>query len=225
MSVVKSDVVTKKKPEKSLLAKAVRKFGRSHGKISVRHKGGGHKRRFRIVDFRQQKAGVEGRVAAIEKDPNRSALLALVHYVDGDKRYVLASDGMQTGSTVMTAEEAPIAPGNRLKLKNIPAGYTVSNVELTPGKGGQLMRSAGTGATLMGVDGAYAQLKLASGEVRRINKECFATVGSMGNSEHNLKRIGKAGKGRWLGRRPTVRGTVMNPVDHPHGGGEGRQPI
>lgn len=225
MSVVKPDDVTDKKPEKSLMAKLSKKSGRSHGKISVRHKGGGHKRRYRIVDFRQEKSGVEGKVVAIEKDPNRSSLIALVQYVDGDKRYVLAGEGMKQGSTVMAAENAPVAPGNRLKLKNIPVGYTVSNVELVPGKGGQIIRSAGSSATLMGVDGKYAQLKLASSEIRLVNKECYATIGRIGNPEHNLRRIGKAGRSRWLNRRPTVRGTVMNPVDHPHGGGEGRQPI
>lgn len=225
MSVVKSKHVSKKRPEKSLLAHSTKKAGRSHGKISVRHQGGGHKQRYRIVDMRQSKLDVTGKVVAIEKDPNRSSFIALIQYSDGDKRYILATEGILEGSQVIVAEAAPVQPGNRLKLKNIPSGYVISNIEIAPGKGGQMIRSAGSGATLMGLDANYAQIKLASGEIRLINKECYATIGRVSNGEHNLVRIGKAGKSRWMNKRPVVRGTAMNPVDHPHGGGEGRQPI
>lgn len=225
MSVVKPDNLTDKKPEKSLLAKCSQKGGRSLGKISVRHKGGGHKQRYRLVDFKQDKFNVPGKIVAIEKDPNRSALIALVFYRDGEKRYVLATAGMEAGKEILTAENAPVKAGNRTKLKNIPVGTVISNLEMFPGKGGQMIRSAGSGATLMATDEKMAQVKLSSCEIRLVNKECYATVGQVSNFEHNAIRIGKAGKSRWLGIRPTVRGTVMNPVDHPHGGGEGRQPL
>lgn len=225
MSVVKSEHISKKRPEKKLLAHNVKKAGRSHGKISVRHQGGGHKQRYRIIDTKQKKLGVNGTIIAIERDPNRSSYIALVKYDDGDKRYILATDGVYTGSQIIVSESAPVQIGNRLKLKNIPSGYVISNIEVVPGKGGQVIRSAGSGATIMGHDEKYAQIKLASGEVRLINRECYATIGRISNGEHNLMRVGKAGKSRWMNKRPAVRGTAMNPVDHPHGGGEGRQPL
>ncbi len=225
MSIVKPDMLTDRKPEKSLLAPLNKKSGRSNGKISVRHKGGGHKRMYRLVDFKMDKFDIPGKIAAIEKDPNRSALIALVHYVDGEKRYVLATEGMKVGQTILSGEKSPIEIGNRLPLKNIPVGTVISNIEIKIGKGGQMVRSAGSGATIMAAEGKYAQLKLASSEVRLVNMECYATIGQVSNFEHSAERIGKAGRARWMGRRPTVRGSAMNPVDHPHGGGEGRQPI
>jgi len=222
MSVVKPDKLTDKKPEKSLLLKFSKKSGRSHGKISVRHKGGGHKRKFRLVDFKQDKIGIPGKVVSIEKDPNRSALIALVNYKDGEKRYVLASEGMKKGKEIITSGKTSIKNGNRMKLKNIPVGTIISNIEMIPGRGGQIIRSAGAGAVLMAVDKDMAQVKMASGEIRAVKKECYATLGQVSNFEHNAVKIGKAGRKRWMGTRPTVRGTAMNPVDHPHGGGEGR---
>lgn len=225
MSIVKPDDLTDKKPEKSLLSKKKHKSGRSHGKISVRHKGGGHKQRYRLVDFKQDKIDVPGTIIAIEKDPNRSALIALVSYKDGEKRYILATEGMKKGSVVVAGEKASVKKGNRLKLKNIPAGTIICNIEMISGKGGQIIRSAGSGATLMGIDEKLAQIKQASGEVRLIDCECYATIGQVSNFEHNAVIIGKAGRNRWKGKRPGVRGSAMNPVDHPHGGGEGRQGI
>jgi len=225
MSIVKPDEISNKKPEKSLLTKLTKISGRSGGKISVRHRGGGHKRRYRIVDFRQNKLGIVGKVTAIEKDPVRSALIALVVYADGEKRYILATEGVKIGSQIITDKKAPFKNGNRMQLKNIPVGTIVSNVELTVGKGGQLARSAGTGISLMGIDEKKVQLKLASGEIRLVNGECYATIGQVSNFENSAVKIGKAGRKRWLGFRPTVRGSVMNPVDHPHGGGEGKQGV
>jgi large subunit ribosomal protein L2 len=225
MSVVLPDGVTKKAPEKSLLAPKPKKAGRSHGKISVRHQGGGHKRRYRIIDFKQNKFGIPGRIAALEKDPNRSALIALIFYVDGEKRYVLATNGMKVGQTIVASPEAPIENGNRTLLRNIPAGTTICNIEMKIGKGGQIVRSAGSQAKLMALDGELAQVKLASGEIRLIPKDCYATLGQVSNFEHSAVRIGKAGRARHMNRRPAVRGSAMNPVDHPHGGGEGRQPL
>lgn len=225
MSVVKPDGVTDVKPEKSLLAALSKKSGRSHGKISTRHKGGGHKRRYRMVDFKQNKWGVPGKIMTLEKDPNRSALIALIHYRDGEKRYILAVEGMAVGQEVVSEENAPIVKGNRLKLKNIPAGTVISNVEMIVGKGGQMVRGAGCGATLMSIDEKMAQIKMTSGEIRLIHNECYATIGRVSNFEHSAETIGKAGRNRWLGKRPAVRGSAMNPVDHPHGGGEGRQGI
>lgn len=225
MSVVKPDDLTDKKPEKKLLAKLSKKAGRASGKIAVRHQGGGHKRRYRLVDFKQNKIDVPGKIIAIEKDPNRSALIALVSYMDGDKRYILATEGMKKGVMIVSSEKAEIKKGNRTKLKNIPSGTIISNVELVIGKGGQIVRSAGSGATLMAVDGKMAQIKMASGEIRLISGDCFATIGQVSNFEHGVERIGKAGRSRWKGVRPTVRGSAMNPVDHPHGGGEGRQGV
>lgn len=225
MSVIKPEGVTNKKPEKSLLTSLNKSAGRAGGKISVRHRGGGHKRRYRIIDFKQDKLGVSGKVVAIEKDPNRSALLALVVYADGEKRYILASEGMEVGKTIIADKVSSFDKGNRMQLKNIPVGTALCNVELTIGKGGQLARSAGSSVLLMGLDGNKAQLKMASGEIRLINSDCFATIGQVSNFEHGVEKIGKAGRKRWLGFRPTVRGSAMNPVDHPHGGGEGRQGV
>lgn len=225
MSIVKPDGITDKAPEKSLLASHKKMAGRSGGKISVRHQGGGHKRRYRIVDFRQDKLNIPGKIAHLEKDPNRSGLIALVHYADGEKRYILATDGMKQGQQVIAGEMVPVVNGNRMLLKNIPAGTTICNIELKIGKGGQIVRSAGSQAILMALDGPMAQVKLASGEIRLVSKECYATLGQVSNFEHSAERIGKAGRSRWLNRRPHVRGSAMNPVDHPHGGGEGRQPI
>ncbi len=225
MSLVKPEELTDKKPEKKLLAKFSKKSGRSHGKISVRHKGGGHKRRYRLVDFKQDKLGVVGKIKAIEKDPNRGALIALVHYRDGEKRYILTSEGMKVGMDIVADKKTPIKNGNRMMLANIPAGMIVSNVEMISGKGGQLARGAGSGVTVMGTDKGMVQLRMPSGEIRLIRGECFATLGRVSNFEHSVERIGKAGRNRWKGKRPAVRGTVMNPVDHPHGGGEGRQGV
>ncbi|QQS61577.1 MAG: 50S ribosomal protein L2 [Candidatus Moraniibacteriota bacterium] len=226
MSIVRSKIVSYvAKPIRSLLAVVNKKSGRAGGKISVRHRGGGNKRKYRVIDFRQIKFGVEGKIVQIERDPNRSAFIALVFYADGDKKYILATEDMKVGSSLLCGESAPVAPGNRMPLKNIPSGYFVCNVEMFPGKGGQMARSAGSKVQLMGFDDKYAQLKLTSGETRLINKECYATIGKVSNFEHGSIRVGKAGKSRHLGRRPTVRGSAMNPVDHPHGGGEGRQPI
>ncbi len=225
MSIVKPDNLTDRKPEKSLLVSLTKKAGRAGGKISVRHRGGGHKRRYRLVDFKQDKYDIPAKVVSIEKDPNRSALIALVVFADGEKRYILATEGMKVDQKILISENAPIAEGNRLQLRNIPTGTTVCNVEMTIGKGGQIVRSAGAGATLMAVEKGYAQLKMPSGEIRLVNARCFATVGQVSNFEHSSQRLGKAGRSRWKRRRPHVRGSAMNPVDHPHGGGEGRQPI
>lgn len=226
MSVVKSEAVDeKRRPEKSLLAKMKSRAGRSWGKISVRHQGGGHKKRYRRVDFFQDKFGVPGRVAALEKDPNRSAFIALVNYRDGEKRYVLAAEGLKVGDEIVNGPDAPIKTGNRTKVKNIPVGTIISNCELFPGRGGQTARSAGSGAVLSAVEEKTAQIRMASGEIRLVSNECYATIGAVSNFEHNAINIGKAGRKRWMGVRPAVRGTVMNPVDHPHGGGEGRQGI
>ncbi len=225
MSIVKSSMITDKKPEKTLLAKLTKKAGRSGGKISVRHQGGGHKQRYRIVDFKQDKFGIPGRIAAIERDPVRSAFIALIYYVDGEKRYILATEGMKVDQVIVSGEEAPIKTGNRTKLKNIPVGTIISNLELFPGKGGQVVRSAGSGATLTAVDEKTAQIKMPSGEIRLVSNECYATIGQTSNFEHSSIKIGKAGRRRHMGWRPSVRGSAMNPVDHPHGGGEGRQGI
>jgi large subunit ribosomal protein L2 len=225
MSIVKPDNLTDKKPEKSLIASMTRKSGRSNGKISTRHKGGGHKRRYRLVDFKQQKFDIPGKIVAIEKDPNRSALIALVSYKDGDKKYILATEDMKAGMEIIVSAKAPIKKGNRTILKNIPYGTIISNIELVAGKGGQIIRSAGSGATLMAIDGKMAQLKMSSGEIRMVGENCYATIGRVSNFEHSAERIGKAGRSRWKRKRPAVRGTAMNPIDHPHGGGEGRQGV
>jgi large subunit ribosomal protein L2 len=225
MSIVKSSMVTDKNPEKFLLAKRVRKAGRSGGKISVRHQGSGHKQRYRIIDFLQNKFGVSGKVTAIERDPVRSAFIALINYRDGEKRYILAAEGMKVGQEIVSEENAPIKIGNRTKVKNIPVGTIIFNVELFPGKGGQIIRSAGSGAVLTAVEKEIATLKMSSGEIRIVSSECYATIGQASNFEHNSINVGKAGRKRHLGVRPGVRGSAMNPVDHPHGGGEGRQPL
>ncbi|MDE2740228.1 MAG: 50S ribosomal protein L2 [Gemmatimonadota bacterium] len=216
--------LTRSKPEKSLLAAAVSKSGgrNNQGRMTMRRRGGGHKRRYRVIDFKRTKLGVPGRVAAIEYDPNRSAFIALIVYADGDKRYILAPLGLKVGVEISAGPDAPIRVGNALPLANIPLGATVHNVELNPGRGGQLARSAGAEVQLLGREGGRAQLRLPSGENREVPVQCMATLGQVGNIEHANIVIGKAGRSRWLGRRPKVRGVVMNPVDHPHGGGEGR---
>ena len=225
MSIVKSDILYSGKPEKGLTVGMKSKAGRSGGKISVRHQGGGHKQQYRIIDFKQTKFGIPGKIASIERDPVRSGFIALVNYRDGEKKYILASEGMVSGKEIICDENAPIKLGNRTKVKNIPTGTILCNVELFPGKGGQIARSAGSGVALNAVDESVAQLKMSSGEIRIVDKECYATIGQVSNFEHNAIDIGKAGRSRWMGRRPSVRGSAMNPVDHPHGGGEGRQGI
>lgn len=218
-----ADLTAQKKPQKSLV-KPLRKTGgrNNQGKITAGHRGGGHKRRYRIIDFRRNKDGVPAKVNSIEYDPNRSARIALLHYADGDKRYILAPDGLKAGDRVENGPEAPPTTGNALPLKNVPLGTVVHNVELLPGQGGVLCRSAGTSATLVAREANWAQITLPSGEIRRVPAACRATIGKVGNADHMGIRLGKAGRKRWLGRRPHVRGTAMNPVDHPHGGGEGR---
>ena len=218
--------ITASKPEKSLLAPLTRKGGRNNqGKLTVRHQGGGHKRQYRIIDFKRVKDGIPGRVATIEYDPNRSANIALINYLDGEKRYILAPKNLEVGMEIMSGVDADIKVGNALPLANIPVGTVIHNIELKPGKGGQLVRSAGTSAQVLGKEGRYVLVRLNSGEVRMILATCRATIGQVGNEQHELINIGKAGRSRWLGKRPTVRGSVMNPNDHPHGGGEGRSPI
>lgn len=226
MSVSEFQEITAVEPEKSLLAPLHSKAGRNNqGRISVRHRGGGHKRKYRIIDFKRNKDGVPGRVASIEYDPNRTANIALIHYADGEKRYIIAPEGLKVGAEIQSGADADIQVGNALPLQNIPVGTEIHNIELRPGKGGQLVRAAGTEAQLLGKEGKYVSVRLSSGEVRRILATCRATVGTVGNADHELIRIGKAGRQRWLGRRPHVRGVVMNPNDHPHGGGEGKAPI
>jgi large subunit ribosomal protein L2 len=217
------DDLHKGEPYEPLLASKASTGGRNnHGRITVRHKGGGHRRRYRVIDFKRDKDGVPGQVERIEYDPNRSAHLALVLYGDGERRYILAPRRCKAGQAIQSGTEAPIKPGNSMPLKNIPVGTLVHCVELKPGKGGQLARSAGNSAQIVARDGAYASLRLRSGEMRRVHVSCRATVGEVGNYEHNLGKLGKAGAKRWRGVRPTVRGVAMNPVDHPHGGGEGK---
>ncbi|SHF09933.1 LSU ribosomal protein L2P [Seinonella peptonophila] len=218
--------ITTDKPEKSLLAPLVRKAGRNNqGRLTMRHQGGGHKRKYRVIDFKRNKDGIPGKVATIEYDPNRSANIALLHYADGEKRYILAPHGLKVGMEVMSGPDADIRVGNALPLKDIPAGTTIHNIELKPGRGGQMVRAAGTSAQLLGKEKKYAIIRLTSGEMRMVLLTCRATIGQVGNLDHELINIGKAGRSRWLGKRPTVRGSVMNPSDHPHGGGEGRAPI
>jgi large subunit ribosomal protein L2 len=212
-----------KKPEKNLTSGRKERAGRdSNGRISVRHKGGGHKRRYRDIDFKRDKIGVQGVVHSMEYDPNRSANIALIFYKDGDKRYIIAPKGLAVGAAVVSGPNAPIEVGNALPLENIPLGFTVYNIELTYGKGGQMARSAGTGALIAAKEGDYVTIKLPSGEMRMVFKKCYATIGTVGNEDHMNTTLGKAGRKRWLGVRPTVRGMSMNPVDHPHGGGEGK---
>jgi large subunit ribosomal protein L2 len=218
--------ITKSKPEKSLLSPLKKKGGRSNqGKITVRHRGGGSKRRLRLIDFKRDKLGVPGRVAAIEYDPNRSARIALIFYADGEKRYILAPNDLSVDDVIKSGEDAELKPGNALPLKSIPTGTMIHNIEMQPGKGGQLVRSAGAAAQLMAKEGDYALIRMPSSEVRRIRSNCLATIGQVGNLDHRSISLGKAGRKRWLGIRPTVRGSAMNPNDHPHGGGEGRSPI
>jgi len=226
MSVSDFDDVTRSTPERSLVRPMQRLSGRNNqGRITVRHRGGGHKRRYRLIDFRRDKVGVPGRVTSIEYDPNRSARIALIIYADGEKRYILAPLGLKVGAQLMAGPEAEVRVGNSMPLNNIPLGTLVHNVELQPGKGGQLARSAGTAAQLMAKEGDYAQIRLPSGEVRRVPLVCMATVGQVGNTDHANINLGKAGRKRWMGWRPTVRGVAMDPNSHPHGGGEGRSPI
>ena len=218
--------ITKTTPEKTLLESQSHTAGRnSYGHITVRHRGGGHKQKYRVVDFKRIKDGVKATVKSIEYDPNRTANIALIHYSDGVKSYILAPKGLEVGQIIESGKDADIKPGNALLLSDIPVGTTIHNVELKPGKGGQLGRSAGTSIQLLGRDGKYSLVRLPSGEVRMILSTCRASIGSIGNEQHELIKIGKAGRKRWLGMRPTVRGSVMNPNDHPHGGGEGKAPI
>ena len=225
MSVSTFEEITKTEPQKSLTEPLKKHAGRNnHGHITTRHRGGGHKRRYRIIDFKRKKYDIPAKVAGIEYDPNRSANIALLHYVDGEKRYILAPLGLKVGDTIMSGTKAEIRVGNALPLANIPIGSQIHNIELTPGRGGQLVRSAGNTAQLMAREGNYATVRLPSGEMRMIHIKCMATLGQVGNVDHQNIVLGKAGRSRWLGRRPVVRGSAMNPVDHPHGGGEGRAP-
>lgn len=218
--------ITKGKPERRLVASKKEKAGRNQqGRVTVRHRGGGAKRRLRIIDFKRDKFGVPGKVAAIEYDPNRTARIALVHYRDGDKRYILAPQGLQVGDTITSGPDAEPRTGNALPLANIPTGMMVHNIELQPGRGGQMARGAGAAAQVMAREGATCLLRLPSGEMRRVSSACLATIGQMGNVEHSLVKLGKAGRSRWKGRRPATRGSAMTPRDHPHGGGEGKAPV
>ncbi len=226
MSVSTFEEITKKRPEKSLTEALQKHAGRNNrGKITVRHQGGGAKRRYRLIDFKRKKYGVPARVAAIEYDPNRTARIALLFYLDGEKRYMLAPVGIKVGDMVVAGPDAPIRVGNALPLRNIPTGTQIHNIELYPGKGGQMVRSAGTSAQLMAKSESHAQVRMPSGEVRLVHLDCMATLGQVGNVDHENIQIGKAGRSRHMGKRPTVRGSVMNPSDHPHGGGEGKAPI
>ena len=226
MSGYTFDEITKDKPEKSLLLPLKKRAGRNNrGKITVRHRGGGAKRRLRIIDFKRDKENIPGRVAAIEYDPNRSARIALIFYADGEKRYILAPVGLNVGDTVMSGSKAEIKPGNAMPLNSMPTGTEIHNIELQKGRGGQIVRSAGGSAQLMVKEGEYALIRLPSGEIRRVRSECLATIGQVGNVEHQNINLGKAGRKRQLGWRPTVRGSAMTPRDHPHGGGEGRAPV
>ena len=226
MTVLVSDEITCNEPEKSLLVSLKKNSGRNvHGKITVRHRGGGNRRKYRIIDFKRNKDGIPAKVATVEYDPNRTANIALLNYADGEKRYILAPVGIQVGDTLLSGPEADIKPGNAMALKDMPVGTVIHNVELKPGKGAQLVRSAGASAQLMAKEGKNALLRLPSGEMRLVSINCKATIGQVGNLEHGNVVIGKAGRKRHMGIRPTVRGSVMNPCDHPHGGGEGRSPI
>ena len=226
MSVLTYEEITKKKPEKSLTEHLKKHSGRnSQGKITVRHQGGGNKKTYRIIDFKRNKKDIPAKVTAIEYDPNRSAFIALLTYADGEKRYILAPLDLKVGDKVVAGETADIKPGNALPLRAIPVGTLIHNVEIKPGKGGQLVRSAGLSAQLMAKEGAFAQVRLPSGEVRKIPMDACATIGTVGNTDHENVRVGKAGRTRHMGVRPTVRGVVMNPCDHPHGGGEGKSPV
>lgn len=218
--------ITKAKPEKSLIQKNQRSKGRNNrGVITIRHRGGGHKRRYRIIDFNRNKYGMEGKVAAIEYDPNRNARIALIYYVDGEKRYILQPKNLEVGNSIISGSGSSLNIGNSLPLTEIPLGTSVHNIELIPSRGGQIVRAAGTSAKILAKEGDYITLRLPSKEIRLVRKECFATIGEVSNNDAFLVKSGKAGRTRWLGKRPTVRGSVMNPCDHPHGGGEGRAPI
>ncbi|MDD3106659.1 MAG: 50S ribosomal protein L2 [Bacilli bacterium] len=226
MTVLSFDEITTSTPERSLLTSLSSQGGRNNtGRITVRHQGGGHKRKYRIIDFRRNKDGIIGRVATIEYDPNRSSFIALIHYADGEKRYILAPKGLKVGMQIVSGNDADILVGNNMELGKIPVGTVIHNIELTPGRGGQLVRAAGTSAQILGREDKYVIIRLTSGEVRKVLSVCKATIGEVGNSDHELVNIGKAGRARYLGIRPTVRGSAMNPNDHPHGGGEGRAPI
>jgi large subunit ribosomal protein L2 len=226
MSVLGFDEITKAEPEKSLLAPLKKRSGRNNqGRITVRHQGGGHKRRYRIIDFKRNKYGIPAKVVSVEYDPNRTANIALLVYADGEKRYILAPEGVTVGDSLMSGPDAEIRVGNALPIYRIPLGTQLHNIELQPGKGGQLVRAAGVSAQLLAKEGAYSQVRLPSGEVRYINQNCMATIGQIGNSDHSNIVLGKAGRKRWLGIRPTVRGSAMDPNSHPHGGGEGGAPI
>ena len=226
MTTLANDRITKTTPEKSLLAPKKSKGGRGNtGRITTRHQGGGVKQKYRIIDFKRNKDGITGVVAAIEYDPNRNANIALIHYVDGEKRYIIAPQQLEVGNKIVSGEAADIKVGNAMELRNIPEGTFVHCVELVPGKGGQMARAAGCSAQILGFDGPYATLRLSSGEVRKVRNNCRATIGVVGNEDYSLINWGKAGRNRWKGIRPTVRGSAMNPVDHPHGGGEGKTPI
>lgn len=226
MTVLTFEEVTKDKPEKSLVVNLTKSGGRNvYGRVTVRHRGGGHKRKYRIIDFKRDKDGIPGKVVAIEYDPNRTAYIALIYYVDGEKRYIIAPYGLKVGDVVQSGENVDIKVGNTLPLRNIPVGTIIHNIELMPGKGGQLVRAAGAAAQLMAKEKDYVQIRMPSGEIRLIKADCRATIGQVSNLDHENVKIGKAGRSRWLGIRPTVRGSVMNPVDHPHGGGEGKAPI
>lgn len=227
MSGYSFEEITKSRPEKSLIRGRKKWAGRNNqGKLTVRHQGGGHKQLYRLIDLRQRdKLDIEGKVAAIEYDPNRSAYIMLVHYLDGEKRYHLAPEHIQVGADVVTKERAKVKVGNRMMLKHIPVGYDIHNIELTKGRGGQIVRSAGSKGQVVAIEGEYAQVSMPSGEVRLIDKDCYASIGVVSNSDHSNVKIGKAGRSRWMGIRPSVRGKAMNPNDHPHGGGEGNQPI
>jgi large subunit ribosomal protein L2 len=225
MSVSSFDEVTKTRPEKALLEPLKKSGGRNNtGRITSRHRGGGHKRFYRIIDFKRDKSGMDAKVIAIEYDPNRSARIALLQYTDGEKRYILAADGVKVNEVLRSGSDAEIKVGNAMPLANIPPGTFVHNIEMRPGKGGQMARSAGMSVQLMAKEGKFAQLRLPSGEIRNVPAECSATIGSVGNADHENISVGKAGRSRWLGIRPQSRGVVMNPVDHPHGGGEGKSP-
>ena len=224
MSVSTFEELTRgKKPEKSLMVAIPSNAGRNNqGKITVRHQGGGHKKQYRIVDFKRNKLGIPGKVAAVEYDPNRTSRIALIHYADGEKRYILAPLALKVGDNIQNGPDAEIKPGNALPIRNIPVGTTIHNIEIKQGRGGQLVRSAGGAAQLLAKEGDYAQVRMPSGEVRLVPVVCFATIGQLGNVDHSNENVGKAGKSRWRGKRPSVRGMTMNPFDHPHGGGEGR---
>jgi len=218
--------ITRAKPHRALVRELRKRAGRNHeGRVSVRHRGGGHKRRYRVIDFKRDKVNIPARVESIEYDPNRSARIALVVYADGERRYIIAPLGLRVGDPIMSGPDAEVRVGNTLPIRGIPVGSLIHNVELEPGRGGQLARAAGVSAQLLGKEGTCAQLRLPSGEVRRVHQDCMATIGQVGNTEHGNVKLGKAGRNRWMGWRPTVRGTAMDPNSHPHGGGEGRSPV